>query len=86
MEDEVNENNVYVRHVECTWVAHSMPGYFGLGEFSGRTTIAFRLNWNKKHFACYWLIAALVDEYGGSPIKFKDVMLEQGGPTILNFR
>ena len=44
MEDEVNENNVYVRHVECTWVAHSMPGYFGLGEFSGRTTIAFRLN------------------------------------------
>jgi hypothetical protein len=31
MEDEVNENNVYVRHVECTWVAHSFPDYGKLG-------------------------------------------------------
>jgi hypothetical protein len=32
MEDEKNENNVYERHVECTWVAHSFPGYWALGE------------------------------------------------------
>jgi hypothetical protein len=27
-----------------------------------------------------------VDELNGHPLKLKDAILEQGGPTILNFR
>jgi hypothetical protein len=34
MEEERNEDNVYVRHVECTWVAHSFPNYWALGKDS----------------------------------------------------